>query len=131
MDCIFCDLTKSSKYPRNPITCGGNKECFMDKGKVPSLSPVLNKGTMKISSYGRLEEPIIYQGVTYSLTSTYNYGKLCNRAPTPIVSLKAGTTCLALHVLLLFQPGTGLRAPLLLVPPAPPPSLSLLNGQKP
>ncbi|XP_027985557.2 sperm acrosome membrane-associated protein 4-like [Eptesicus fuscus] len=100
-DCIFCDLTKSSNYPGIPMTCGDNKECFMDEGKVPSLSPVLNKGTMKISSYGHLEEPVTYQGITYSLTSTYNYGELCNRAPIPAGSLKAGATCLG--VLLLLQ----------------------------
>ncbi|XP_054571856.1 sperm acrosome membrane-associated protein 4-like [Eptesicus fuscus] len=101
MDCIFCELTDSSNYPGIPMTCGDDKECFMGKGTAPGLGPIIKKGTMDISSYGRLEEPITYQSVTYSLTFTCHYGELCNRAPTPAGSLKAGATSLALGVLLL------------------------------
>ncbi|XP_005884567.1 PREDICTED: sperm acrosome membrane-associated protein 4-like [Myotis brandtii] len=102
MDCIFCELTDSSNYPGIPMTCGDDKECFMGKGMAPGLGPIINKGTMDISLYGRLEEPVTYQGITYSLTFTCHYGELCNRAPTPAGSLKAAATCLALGVLLLL-----------------------------
>ncbi|KAK1346939.1 hypothetical protein QTO34_000799 [Cnephaeus nilssonii] len=68
----------------------------MGKGTAPGLGLIIKKGTMDISSYRRLEKPVTYQGITYSLTFTCHYGELCNRAPTPAGSLKAGATCLAL-----------------------------------
>ncbi|XP_036159996.1 sperm acrosome membrane-associated protein 4-like [Myotis myotis] len=103
MDCIFCELTNSSNYPGIPMTCGDDKECFIGKEMAPGLGPIINKGTMDISSYHRLEEPVTYQGITYNVTFTCRYGELCNRAPTPAGSLKAGATCLVLGVLLLLQ----------------------------
>ncbi|XP_036159995.1 sperm acrosome membrane-associated protein 4-like [Myotis myotis] len=74
-DRIFYDLTKS-------LTCPGN-----------------NKGCMLSTPYEHPEEPL-----TYQLISTCHYGELCNRAPTPAGSLKAGTTTgWMLRVLLLLQ----------------------------
>ncbi|XP_036159994.1 sperm acrosome membrane-associated protein 4-like [Myotis myotis] len=74
-DRIFYDLTES-------LTCPGN-----------------NKGCMLSTPYEHPEEPL-----TYQLISTCHYGELCNRAPNPADSLKAGTiTGRMLRVLLLLQ----------------------------
>ncbi|EPQ09620.1 Sperm acrosome membrane-associated protein 4 [Myotis brandtii] len=83
MDCIFCELADSSNYPGIPMTYGKDQECLMGEGTAPGLSPIINKGAMDISSYRRLEEPVTYQGITYSLTFTCHYGELCNRPPPP------------------------------------------------
>ncbi|XP_008152830.2 sperm acrosome membrane-associated protein 4-like [Eptesicus fuscus] len=103
MDCIFCELTDSSNYPGIPMTFGKDKECLMGEGTARGLGLIIKKGTMDISSYRRLEEPVTYQGITYSLTFTCHYGELCNRAPNPAGSLKAGATCLALGMLVLLH----------------------------
>lgn len=100
-NCIFCELTDSSNCPGILMNCGDDEDCFTGQGTAPGLSPVTNKGCVESSLCGH-EEPVAYQGVTYSLTSTCCYGHLCNRAPNPTGSWTVGAiTGLALGVLLL------------------------------
>ncbi|XP_005871655.1 PREDICTED: sperm acrosome membrane-associated protein 4-like [Myotis brandtii] len=102
-ECVFCDLTDSSDCAGIPMTCGDDEECFIGEGTAPGLSNVINKGCMETTSCGN-EEAVTYQGATYSLISTCCDGELCNRAPIPAGSLKAGaTTGLALGVQLLLH----------------------------
>lgn len=100
-NCMFCELTDSSHCPGFPMNCGDDEECFMGKGTAPGLGPVINKGCIRATLCGR-EEPVTYQGVTYSLVSACCYGQLCNRAATPTGSWMAGATAgLVLGLLLL------------------------------
>ncbi|KAM8788076.1 sperm acrosome membrane-associated protein 4 [Rhynchonycteris naso] len=100
-NCIFCELTDSSNCPGLLMSCGDDEDCFTGQGIAPGLSPITNKGCMDSNWCGH-EEPVTYQGVTYSLTSTCCYGHLCNRAPHLTGSRMAGAiTGLALGVLLL------------------------------
>ncbi|XP_036983878.2 sperm acrosome membrane-associated protein 4-like [Artibeus jamaicensis] len=99
--CMFCELTDSQKCPGMLMTCGDDEDCFTGKGTAPGVGSITNKGCTRSSSCGR-EEPVTYQGVTYSLISTCCYGHLCNRAPDPEGKWMVGTpTGLALSVLLL------------------------------
>lgn len=101
-ECIFCELTDSSNCPGSHMHCGDDEDCFRGQGTSPGLGPVINKGCMKSTLCGR-EEPVTYQGVTYSLISTCCYGHLCNKGPIPAGSWMAGaTTGLALGTLLLL-----------------------------
>lgn len=101
-ECIFCELTDSSNCPGTHMHCGDDEDCFMGQGTSPGLSPIINKGCVRSTSCGR-EEPVTYQGVTYSLISTCCYGHLCNKGPIPAGSWMAGaTSSLALGMLLLL-----------------------------
>lgn len=100
--CIFCELTDSSNCPGTHMHCGDDEDCFTGLGTTPGLGPVINKGCVQSTLCGR-EEPVTYQGVTYSLISTCCHGPLCNRGPNPTGSRMVGaTTGLALGMLLLL-----------------------------
>ena len=102
-NCMFCELTDSLSCPGIPMNCGNDEDCFTGQGTAPGLGPITNKGCVRSSSCGR-EEPVTYQGVTYSLISTCCYGNLCNRAPHPTGSGLAGNpTGLVLGMLLLLH----------------------------
>lgn len=99
--CMFCELTDSQNCPGILMSCGDDEECFTGQGSAPGLGSITNKGCVRSSYCGR-EEPVTYQGVTYSLISTCCYGELCNRARDPADSRMVKTpTGLALTVLLL------------------------------
>ncbi|XP_036902248.1 sperm acrosome membrane-associated protein 4 [Sturnira hondurensis] len=100
--CMFCELTDSLNCPGILMTCGKDENCFTGQGTAPGVGSITNKGCVRSSSCGR-EEPVIYQGISYSLISTCCYGHLCNRAPDPEGSRMAGIpTSLALVMLLLL-----------------------------
>ncbi|XP_054437181.1 sperm acrosome membrane-associated protein 4 [Pteronotus mesoamericanus] len=99
--CMFCELTDSLSCPGILMSCGEDEECFTGEGTAPGVGAITNKGCVRSSLCGR-EEPVTYQGVTYSLTSNCCFGNMCNRAPNPAGSQMAVTLIgLALTGLLL------------------------------
>ncbi|KAL2762999.1 sperm acrosome membrane-associated protein 4 precursor [Daubentonia madagascariensis] len=90
-DCIFCELTDSTRCPGTRMRCGDDEDCFTGHGVAPGTGPIINKGCMHSTSCGR-EEPVSYKGVTYSLVSSCCNGNLCNDASGPVGSRTAGTT---------------------------------------
>ncbi|KAK1329986.1 hypothetical protein QTO34_010170 [Cnephaeus nilssonii] len=102
-DCMFCELTDSADCPGIPMACGDDEACFIGQGTAQDLGPVINKGCVGSEECGR-QEPVTYQGVTYSLTSRCCDGDMCNGAPTPAGGLRAGAaTGLALGALWLLH----------------------------
>ncbi|XP_016061396.1 PREDICTED: sperm acrosome membrane-associated protein 4 [Miniopterus natalensis] len=102
-NCIFCELTDSATCPGIPMSCGDDEECFLGQGTAPDLGPIINKGCIQSTLCGR-QEPVTYQGVTYSLTSKCCYDQLCNGASVPAGGRVAGAaTGLALGTLLLLH----------------------------
>ncbi|XP_011372894.1 sperm acrosome membrane-associated protein 4 [Pteropus medius] len=98
-ECVFCELTDSSSCPGTHMHCGDDEDCFTGTGTSPGLGPIINKGCLPSTLCGR-EEPVTYQGVTYSLISTCCSGHLCNRAPNPAGSRRAlGILLLLLRLL--------------------------------
>ncbi|XP_012498437.1 PREDICTED: sperm acrosome membrane-associated protein 4 [Propithecus coquereli] len=88
--CFFCEPTDSSSCPTTLMHCGDDEDCYTGHGVAPSTGPIVNKGCVHSTSCGR-EEPVSYQGVTYSLISVCCNGNLCNDAPGPAGSRTAGT----------------------------------------
>lgn len=103
-DCMYCELTDAADCPGIPMACGDNEECFVGQGAAQDLGPVTSKGCVDANECGR-QEPVTYQGVTYSLTSRCCDGDMCNGAPpTPAGGLRAGAAAgLALGALRLLQ----------------------------
>ncbi|XP_020013653.1 sperm acrosome membrane-associated protein 4 [Castor canadensis] len=97
-ECIFCELTDSTKCPGTHMRCGDDEDCFTGHGVAQGVGPVINKGCVHSTSCGR-EEPVQYMGLTYSLTTTCCYGFLCNGGSSP----SEAATSLALSFLLLHH----------------------------
>lgn len=103
-DCMYCELTDSADCPGIPMACGDDEECFIGQGTAQDLGPVINKGCLDANDCGG-QEPVTYQGVTYSLTSRCCDGDMCNGASsTPAGGLRVGAAAgLALGALQLLH----------------------------
>lgn len=101
---MYCELTDAADCPGITMACGDNEECFVGQGIAQDLGPVTSKGCVDANNCGR-QEPVTYQGVTYSLTSTCCDGDMCNGAPPSRPGgLRAGATAgLALGALRLLR----------------------------
>lgn len=101
-DCIFCELTDSTRCPGTHMRCGDDEDCFTGHGVAQGVGPITNKGCVRTTSCGR-EEPVSYMGLTYSLTTTCCTGHLCNAGPRPAASKTAGALAGLLLGLLLLR----------------------------
>ncbi|KAI6050119.1 sperm acrosome membrane-associated protein 4 [Marmota monax] len=101
-DCIFCELTDSTKCPGTHMRCGDDEDCFTGHGVAQGVGPVINKGCVHSTSCGQ-EEPVSYMGLTYSLTTTCCHGHLCNASPGHTGSSTVGAAVGLLVGLLLLQ----------------------------
>lgn len=90
-DCVFCELTDSTRCPGSHMRCGEDEDCFIGHGVAPGLGNIINKGCVQSTSCGH-EEPVTYMGVTYTLTTICCSGHLCNSATSPESSQRAGAS---------------------------------------
>ncbi|XP_069313316.1 sperm acrosome membrane-associated protein 4 [Eulemur rufifrons] len=88
--CFFCEPTDSTHCPATLVRCGEDEDCYTGHGVAPGTGPIINKGCVHTTSCGH-EEPVTYNGVTYSLISFCCSENLCNDAPSHEGSWTAGT----------------------------------------
>ncbi|XP_051824145.1 sperm acrosome membrane-associated protein 4-like [Antechinus flavipes] len=75
--CYYCDMTDANNCMEKPVCCGERENCFVARGLALGLPHVISKGCVQAIFCGR-DQPIIYLGVTYNLTTYCCQGEFCN-----------------------------------------------------